>query len=96
MPQALVETIAEYLATYVFTSAGGYAIATAVAVIAVGQVASFALGKISQALAGSESNRQGPPQQTITVQGTSEPRRIIYGQVLVGSVAGEDWRVICK
>lgn len=90
MPQALIEVIAEWLATYVFTSAGGYAIATVVATVIVGEVAAFAAGKISQALAGSQSNTAGPPSQTITVQGTTEPKRMIYGQVLTSGVVAFD------
>lgn len=86
MPQAFIEYIAEWLATYVFTEAGGYAIAYAVATVVVAEVATFAAGKISQALAGSQSNTAGPPSQTITVQGTTEPRRILYGQVLTAGV----------
>lgn len=90
MPQALIEGIAEWLATYVFTSAAGYAIATVVATVIVDAVASFALGKISQALSGSQSNTVGPPSQTVTVQGTTEPRRILYGQLLTAGVVAND------
>lgn len=91
MPQVLIETIAEFLATYVFTSAGGYAIATVVATVIVGEVASFALGKISQALSGNQSTPgAGPPSQTVTVQGTTESQRIVYGQVLTAGVIAFD------
>lgn len=90
MPQALIEGIAEWLATYVFTSAAGYAIATVVATVIVDAVASFALGKISQALSGNQSNTVGPPSQTVTVQGTTEPRRILYGQLLTAGVVAND------
>lgn len=86
MPQAAIEALAEFLATYVFTSAGGYAIATAVATVVVGAIASFSLGKISQLLAGTQANANGPPSQTVTVQGTVEPRRGVYGQVLTAGV----------
>jgi hypothetical protein len=61
MPQAAVEAIAEWLATYVFTSASGYAISYAVATVIVSEIAQFALGKISQALAAGQSDDIGPP-----------------------------------
>lgn len=90
MPQAAIEVIAEWLATYVFTSAGGYAIATAVATVIVAEAASFALGKISQSLAGNQANAGGPASQTVTVQGTTEPRRMVYGRVLTAGVVAFD------
>jgi len=91
MPQAAIEAIAAWLVEY----GASTTVATVVATVVVDTIAAFALGKISQALAGTPSNAGGPPSQTITVQGTVEPRRLIYGQVLVGGVSGDGWGVIC-
>lgn len=77
-----------FIAAYIVELGASAAVAAFIATVAVDTVVSFALGKIARALAGSPSYSQGPPQQTITVNGTLEPRRIVYGQVRVSGVVG--------
>lgn len=80
---AVVGYIADYLWLYVVED---YASALVIAEIVVDVAISFALGKISQALAGNSTNQTGPSAQTETVQGTLEPRRVVYGQVMTSGV----------
>jgi hypothetical protein len=75
-----------YIAAILVEVGVSAAIASIIATVIVDAVISFALGKIARALAGTPSNNQGPPQQTVTVRGTLEPRRIVYGQVLTTGV----------
>lgn len=59
---------------------------TATVLVAVIDIAiNFALGKIAQSLSGDAKNF-GPAPQTVTVRGTIEPRRIIYGEVRTAGV----------
>lgn len=78
----IVGYIAAFLESYGVAAAVAEVIATVVVDVAI----SFALGKIAQALAGNSTNQTGPPAQTETVQGTLEPRRIVYGQVMTNGV----------
>ena len=75
-----------YVAAFLVELGANAAIATFIATVVVDAVVSFSLGKIAQALAGSPSNNEGPPQQTVTVRGTLEPRRIVYGDVRISGV----------
>lgn len=75
-----------YVVAAIAAVLGGGAVAVAVATIIVDVVISFALGKIAQALAGTKSDHTGPPAQQVTVQGTLEPRRMVYGQVMTNGV----------
>jgi hypothetical protein len=90
MPQVTIELLAETIADWLAAGTIGDAIATVVATVIVGAVATFALGKISQALSGSQSDVGGPPSQTVTMQGKTESRRGIYG------IPGPDWKLACE
>jgi hypothetical protein len=80
----VVAYIAEVLVSWGFNAI----VAEVIAYVAVSVVVSYSLGKISQSLAGSASDHQGPPSQTITAQGTIEPTRILYGQIRTSGVIG--------
>ncbi|HEY3679030.1 MAG TPA: phage tail protein [Bradyrhizobium sp.] len=75
-----------YIAAALVSIGVAASVATIIATVIVDAVISFALGKIARALAGTPSNNQGPPQQSVTVKGTLEPRRILYGQVRTSGV----------
>lgn len=78
--------VVAFIAAYLVTIGVSVAIASIIATVVVDSVIAFALGKIARALSGNPSYSQGPPQQTVTVNGTLEPRRIVYGQVRASGV----------
>ena len=100
MPQALITAIAEWLVAEGVTAT----VATVVATVVVDAVASFALGKIAQALAHSQSDDLGAPPSFESVHAPratklvpADVEGIAFSPGALGgfqSTAAKSWRVV--